>query len=209
MKYGRVTNRASTGMVINWRAWHISVAALCGILFVAMTDWDLNAGAGEDDKPFAQIARNDYEAPVRSLVFSGSTHLAASTTSAVWLNDLATGKGVCLWDRPWSFGLSPAFCPGGRILACGGDKPAVRLWDAGAGVELEPLRVATDAVRCVAFSPDGTTLAAAAWESPMITLWEWPSRHNLRFWMDIGATSVCWPFRRTAPGCSPPIPRRK
>ena len=57
MKYVRCTNRASTGMAITLRGWHVGLAALCAILCVAMTDWDLEAGAGEKDQPFAQIAQ--------------------------------------------------------------------------------------------------------------------------------------------------------
>jgi WD40 repeat protein len=179
MKYVRCTDRASTGILITWRRWQVSLGLFCVILYVATTDWDLKTGAGARDRPFAQIAWDDYEAPVRSLVFSGSTRLAVATTSAMWLNDLATGEVVRLRDCPWSFGLSPAFSPDGRILAVGGNEPAVRLWDAGEGVELEPLNVGTEAVRCVAFSPDGTTLAVTTWNSPIITLWQWPCGRRL------------------------------
>ena len=173
------TDRANAGMFITWRTWQISLAALCAILYVAMTDWDLTSGAGESDRPFAQVARDDYEAPVLSLVFSGINRIALSTTSEMWLSDLATGEIVRLRDCPWSFGLSPAFSPGGRIVAVGGNEPAVRLWDAATGFELEPLGVGTEAVRCVAFSPDGTTLAVATWQSAEVALWDWRRRRRL------------------------------
>jgi hypothetical protein len=107
-------------MAMTWRGWHVSLALLCGVLYVTMADRDFKAGSGEKDQQFPPIARNDYEGPVWSLVFSGSTHLASSTTNEVWLSNLATGEGVCMRDCPWSFGLSPTFSPGGRIMALGG-----------------------------------------------------------------------------------------
>ncbi len=118
-------------------------------------------------------------APVRSLVFSGSTSLASSTASELRLKKLETGQNFLLRNSAESFGLSPVFSPDGRVLAIGGHGPDVSLWDADKGAELEPLTVGPQGARSIAFSPDGTTLAVASGKSPAVTLWAWPGRRQL------------------------------
>ena len=118
--------------------------------------------------------------PVRSLVFSGSTHLASSTASELRLKPLETGQIVLVRNSAESFGLSPAFSPNGQVLGIGGHGPR-RSWllDAEKGAELEPLEVGPEGARSIAFSPDGTTLAVASGKSSAVTLWDWPGRRQL------------------------------
>ncbi len=64
-----------------------------------------------------------------------------------------------------------AFSPFGFMLASGSHDQTVKLWDVGAGQELETLSGHTGSVRAVAFSPDGRTLATAT-ENRAIRLWD-------------------------------------
>ena len=77
----------------------------------------------------------------------------------VW--DVATG-------RPWATLACPpsetspaklAFSPNGSRIAAGGRDRSVRVLDAQNGRELLALRGPTGTVMCVAFSPNGQTLA--------------------------------------------------
>ncbi|HYT94852.1 MAG TPA: sigma-70 family RNA polymerase sigma factor, partial [Gemmataceae bacterium] len=55
---------------------------------------------------------------------------------------------------------SVAFAPGGKVLASAGWDWAVRLWDAATGKELHQIPSPDGWFWCVAFSPDGSLLAA-------------------------------------------------
>jgi WD40 repeat protein len=172
-------NVMNSGVVISWHRWQVSLALLGSVIYIGVTDWDLNSEASGRDCPFAQVSRDDHDAPVWSLTFSGSRRLASSTSSDLRVKDLATGKVVRLLDFPDSFGLRPAFSPDGRVLAIGGHGPEIRLWDAETLLELEPLTLGTKAARSVAFSPDSATLAVATWTSHEVTLWDCHSRRPI------------------------------
>ena len=172
-------DRASFGTVITWYRWQAGLALLGVILCLAATDSDFKTGAAARDQPFAQIAHVDHDAPVWALTFYGKTHLAWSTTSEIRLNELATGQIIGLQVSPGTFGPYPTFSADGRALAAWGMEAEVRFWDVATGSELEPLEVDTEGVRSVAFSPDGTTLAVATSNSPIVTLYDWPNRRRL------------------------------
>jgi serine/threonine protein kinase/sugar lactone lactonase YvrE len=63
----------------------------------------------------------------------------------------------------------PIFSPDGTILAWGSDNHAVQLWRVSDHTLLRTLEGHIDIVRCVAFSPDGTTLASGSW--PGLEFW--------------------------------------
>jgi WD40 repeat protein len=178
------TGRAGNGMVFAWRRWQLSLALLGVIIAIAAMDGDIPTGAGSQHRPSAQIAQDDYDAPIWSLALGGNTRVASSTIAGeVRVKDLATGQVLRLHEDRESYALSLAFTPGGRTLAIAGNGSAVRIWDAEAGIDREPLRPGTGAIKTVAFSPDGTKLAVGTWKSegrsPAVTLWEWPARRRL------------------------------
>jgi WD40 repeat protein len=83
-------------------------------------------------------------------------------TLVVW--ELATGRELLrtdLGDPVMSYGSPLAFAPTGRILAAGGDDPAVpiRLWDLATGREVLRLGGQRGSVTSLAFAPDGSRLA--------------------------------------------------
>jgi WD40 repeat protein len=74
-------------------------------------------------------------------------------------------------DPPWAMALSP---DGHTLAAVSNDSP-VRLWDLRDGREHPALPGSPGMGVCVAFSPDGTTLALG--ESNTIQLWDVTGRH--------------------------------
>jgi WD40 repeat protein len=67
--------------------------------------------------------------------------------------------------------LSLAFSPDGKLLASGGIKKTVKLWDAATGKERATLKGHAEDVRSVAFAPDGQTLASGSSDNT-VKLWD-------------------------------------
>src|SRR4029077_6078728 len=64
------------------------------------------------------------------------------------------------------------FSPDGRALASAGSDKTVRIWNVQSHRQVgDPLRD-TDSVSAIAFSPDGRTLARAAFSPGTIQLWD-------------------------------------
>jgi WD40 repeat protein len=71
------------------------------------------------------------------------------------------------------------FSPDGQIIAVGGDDGAIHLWDLRRSKESATLRSDGHAVLSLAFSTDGTRLAAGLGGSSRIDLWHLPSGRRL------------------------------
>ena len=123
----------------------------------------------ETQKQIVTLAEG-YKAGVTSLVFSrdGKT-LASSGKTTINLWNVDTQQRIAVLDAHTSFVSSLALHPDGNTLASGSGDETVRLWDIKKQQQLAVLENA-GSVRSVAFSPDGTKLAAGEWKT--VHLWD-------------------------------------
>jgi len=118
--------------------------------------WDLNSRA-------ELMTLGAHRGEVMSVAFSSDGKRIASgsmdRTVRIW--DAATGVELMTLHGHRDVVSSAAFSPNGERIVTGGRDGTARLWDATTGAEL--LALHTDsAVFDVAFSPDGTVIAAGA-----------------------------------------------
>jgi hypothetical protein len=95
--------------------------------------------------------------------------------SSVVLSDAATGKFRRRLDMDDVWCACLGFSPDGKILGggsslTGGDQDRICLWEVATGKEILRLD-GLSGVECIAFSPDGKTLASAGWDK-VIRLWD-------------------------------------
>jgi WD40 repeat protein len=163
--------------------WLLAVLAILGTAAVMETALraDPDASMGGQERPFAQVARDDLHSPVWSLAFSpDGAKLALSTMAGdVWLMDDAHGLRTVIRHDQMNTVRSLTFSPDGRVLAIGGPGHVVRLVDASSASELEPLETDDgDNATYVAISPDGRYLDAGG-PGGTITIWDTGSRRRL------------------------------
>ncbi len=113
----------------------------------------------------------------------------------VW--EASTGK--ILWERSFLAGgikRGLVFSPDSKMLASAADDQSIWLFDAPTGKELRRLKTDGLVVRCLAFAPDGRTLAGnlVNWDAPginkpnQIRLWDTASGQEL--WKRDGGTGL-------------------
>jgi eukaryotic-like serine/threonine-protein kinase len=72
-----------------------------------------------------------------------------------------------------------AFSPNSKTLAAGGEGGTIHLWDIGTGAKVADLHADEHAILSLAFSPDGTRLAAGLAGTPRVDLWHVQSGKRL------------------------------
>jgi WD40 repeat protein len=127
--------------------------ALAGITDDGARLWDL--ATGQEKTVFSQLWGCLAVSP------DGTTLAGAGGGgTTVLLVDVATAKVRAVLRGHTADVNAVAFTPDGRSVMTGGDDLAVKEWDAGTGRERRTLGVLAAAVRCLAVSADGRTLAA-------------------------------------------------
>ena len=88
------------------------------------------------------------------------------------LRMLDSGSGKAKWMQPVSdVSLhSAVFSPDSRMVASGGSRGTVQLWNAETGEPIRTLETGDEAIWSIAFAPDGKTLAAACFDG-VVKLW--------------------------------------
>ncbi|MDP9336243.1 MAG: WD40 repeat domain-containing protein, partial [Actinomycetota bacterium] len=128
-----------------------------------------------------------FDSPVVATAFNPSgTRLAATTITRTTLYDTTTWKPVgppLGSSQRGSNGVD--FSPDGRTLAIAGGKGSVELWDVATRKELrkltDPAAATSDQpmLSFVAYSPDGSVIAAGPQELNHVTLWATASGHMI------------------------------
>jgi WD40 repeat protein len=128
-----------------------------------------------------------------------------------WVATVSWGDNVHLWDydtgallqswvrkqQHWMTGRV-AFHPTADLLACGGGRPVVSVYDPRTKKTVVELETKADAVSDVAFSPDGKLLVAAGCSDRTVHVWEvatWAKVATLT-----GAKDACYSLAFTPDG---------
>jgi WD40 repeat protein len=112
---------------------------------------------------------DDFDSPTKGLAFSpDGTRIAVGVGRAVVIWTVASRQHIALTNAHTQTVNYLAFAPGGKILASGADDNVVKLWDITSAEPRQMVALPVGfGVLGLAFSYDGTTLAAAICSSPI------------------------------------------
>jgi WD40 repeat protein len=135
-----------------------------------VTVWDLATGNKKVLDAHVGIAFSVAFSPDGSLLASGGGEIRSK-------DEVIIRKGAKWEEVPPRLaherGIgSVAFSPDGRYLATGGGDQIVRIWDVTSHREVKALEGHTGNIWCLAFSPDGHTLASAGGGDRAVRLWD-------------------------------------
>ncbi len=170
------------------RLWAVGTQTRTATLPVGVTSMALSpngatlASASEDGVRLWDVAtqteiasyshsRDRWGPEVNTVAFSPDGALVASggLDATVRLWEVATGENIAVFEHEWAV-RTVVFSPDGNLLASG-TRHVVNLWDPRTKEKLAHLRGEGRGGTTVAFSSDGTTLAAGA-EDGKIGLWD-------------------------------------
>lgn len=142
-----------------------------GAVQLAASAGGLVAAVSKDDKfqVFAHASGRDanWSGSGRFAQFTpDGKHLAVATGKDVVLHDAATGKEVRKFEAGHTENvIRVCFSSDGKLMASAGDDTKVRLWDVATGTKRQdtPPFGNYSTITFMAFSPDGTRLAVAAY----------------------------------------------
>lgn len=103
---------------------------------------------------------------------TGGMLATSSPNGPVFVWDLKSGKAIGRLPTSLPSIDDLAFAPRQRLLAVASELEGIELWDAVAGERLQEFRPAAGGVHAVAFSGDGTLLAASAISRPEAYVWD-------------------------------------
>ena len=146
-------------------------ACLIGAVFVAEALVVERSPARDDDRMWLATGADGV----------GTLSLAVSSQAALIATTDTSGR-VSLWDEASEsivrdidvkdYAMSVAFTSDGRLLAIGGLVSGITLWPVEHGTTEQAEVIPLQRVKAMAFSPDGTCLAAASANSGQVVIWD-------------------------------------
>jgi WD40 repeat protein len=169
------TTRYAVVLTPDGQAFVAGRAFVPGVLGDHFTFCDPNKGWVETRWPWPPNASG-----VVAIAPDASTVAVALTDNTVRVLDRTSGKEVAILDGHGEKIKSIAYAPDRRTIATAGDSGRIRLWDVATSKERAILPPGSK--RCMAFSPDGQTLATIGNEPQIgwqpVRLWDVTTGHE-------------------------------
>lgn len=129
----------------------------------AVCVWDVDSGQMLGDLALRQRPSG--------LSFSPDGSRLVVDVGTVYVYDTTTLDLVGRWKAKYSYSPGLAWSPDGRLLARTDNSTTVRIYEAATGRQVLALGARGGRLTCVAFSPDGLTLATGTHEGP-VRVWD-------------------------------------
>lgn len=117
----------------------------------------------------SSFSLSGHEGPVVALVQRGGTAVSSGADGQILVWDLAEGELVQK-ITPAGLVRAMAIAPDGSVLATGGEKNLIELWEFPSGKALGSLTGHTDWITSLAFSPDGKVMASGGLDG-VVRIW--------------------------------------